>query len=538
MAFIGIDLGTTFSEAAIAMKEDQQIKTQICHGVISHSECISSSVCFPRDDDGNKAPLVGDMIDGNYLDPKGAPGDTMVKEIKRLMGKRKSAITTPSGKRLEPEAISALILKYVKHCAETDFGESVTDAVITVPAYFGDKERTATKQAGRIAGLNVRALINEPTAAALAFGAHKKLRGRILVYDLGGGTFDVTLMDCLDNNFTIIGTSGDKMLGGHEFTQEIYDFLLSDMKDKYDYVPNNTELRRYESDWWDGCELAKRKLSVRATAAITYVIDGSPCVTTITRAQFNAMTAPLLRKTQVRIEKLLKDTNKLLKDTKKTWESTDEITWESIDEIIMVGGSTYMAMIPEMLERISGGKKPIRNEPQLDVVKGAAIYARQLEFGDKAMRDTEGTSSLITLADVTSKSLGARVYKGDTDILINSIIIKKNTPIPTEKSDIFEVRNDGQTSSLVTVLEGESSDPKRCTLIGQGTINRPPYEKGHELEYVYRYDVDQLIHVEVFDHGSGYKGDKLGEFDIKRNGNLSEQEVQELVQWASCIDFG
>lgn len=523
MAFIGIDLGTTFSEAAIAMKEDQQIKTQICHGVISHSECISSSVCFPRDDAGNKAPLVGDMIDGNYLDPKGAPGDTMVKEIKRLMGRRKSAITTPSGKMLEPEAISALILKYVKHCAETDFGEDVTDAVITVPAYFGDKERTATKQAGRIAGLNVRALLNEPTAAALAFGAHKKLRGRILVYDLGGGTFDVTLMDCLDNNFTIIGTSGDKMLGGHEFTQEIYDFLLSDMKDKYDYVPNNTELRRYESDWWGGCELAKRKLSVRATATITYVIDGSPCVTTITRAQFNKMTAPLLRKTQVRIAKLLEDTKK---------------TWESIDEIIMVGGSTYMAMIPEMLERISGGKKPIRNEPQLDVVKGAAIYARQLEFGDKAMEDTEGTSPLITLTDVTSKSLGARVYKGDTDILINSIIINKNTSIPTERSDIFEVRNDGQTSSLVTVLEGESSDPKLCTLIGQGTINRPPYKKGHELEYVYRYDVDQLIHVEVFDYGPGYRGEKLGEFDIKRNENLSEQEVQELVQWASGINFG
>mgnify|MGYP000855712113 CR=1 FL=1 len=523
MAFIGIDLGTTFSEAAIAMKEDQQIKTQICHGVISHSECISSSVCFPRDDAGNKAPLVGDMIDGNYLDPKGAPGDTMVKEIKRLMGRRKSAITTPSGKMLEPEAISALILKYVKHCAETDFGEDVTDAVITVPAYFGDKERTATKQAGRIAGLNVRALLNEPTAAALAFGAHKKLRGRILVYDLGGGTFDVTLMDCLDNKFTIIGTSGDKMLGGHEFTQEIYDFLLSDMKDKYDYVPNNTELRRYESDWWGGCELAKRKLSVRATATITYVIDGSPCVTTITRAQFNKMTAPLLRKTQVRIAKLLKDTKK---------------TWESINEIIMVGGSTYMAMIPEMLERISGGKKPIRNEPQLDVVKGAAIYARQLEFGDKAMEDTEGTSSFITLTDVTSKTLGTELYKDDTDILYNEKMIERNSTLPAHGICHPKVRNSGQTSSLITVLEGESSDPKLCTPIGEGTINRPPYKKGHELEYVYRYDVDQLIHVEVFDHGSGYKGEKLGEFDIKRNGNLSEQEVQELVQWASCIDFG
>lgn len=523
MAFIGIDLGTTFSEAAIAMKEDQQIKTQICHGVISHSECISSSVCFPRDDAGNKAPLVGDMIDGNYLDPKGAPGDTMVKEIKRLMGRRKSAITTPSGKMLEPEAISALILKYVKHCAETDFGEDVTDAVITVPAYFGDKERTATKQAGRIAGLNVRALLNEPTAAALAFGAHKKLRGRILVYDLGGGTFDVTLMDCLDNKFTIIGTSGDKMLGGHEFTQEIYDFLLSDMKDKYDYVPNNTELRRYESDWWGGCELAKRKLSVRATATITYVIDGSPCVTTITRAQFNKMTAPLLRKTQVRIAKLLKDTKK---------------TWESINEIIMVGGSTYMAMIPEMLERISGGKKPIRNEPQLDVVKGAAIYARQLEFGDKAMEDTEGTSPFITLTDVTSKTLGTELYKDDTDILYNEKMIERNSTLPAHGICHPKVRNSGQTSSLITVLEGESSDPKLCTPIGEGTINRPPYKKGHELEYVYRYDVDQLIHVEVFDHGSGYKGEKLGEFDIKRNGNLSEQEVQELVQWASCIDFG
>lgn len=516
MAIIGIDLGTTYSEVAIAYGSYGEISRV---EVIRDNNNISGSFLTPslvkflpaKTEQENPCVCVGGSLGAGTE-------EGIIRHIKRSMGSNYK-YRTPNGKVVGPEAISALILKYIKRYAEEFLHREVTGAVITVPAYFGDKERKATEQAGRIAGLKVLQLLNEPTAAALALGLDNAVEGKILVYDLGGGTFDVTVMDVHDRTFEVLGTGGDRQLGGEDFTKEIYESLKLDFATKRGYAPNSEEESYNYGIWWDECETAKLKLSRRTTATIRYGIDHSlDYEFTLTRDNFNSMTSSILYKTEARVQELLKEI---------------ELTWNDIDGILTVGGATTMPMVQEMLQRISSGKELISgNNPDLDVARGAAIYARHLETG----------KSNYTLMDFVSQSLGAEVYESpDSDKLINKIIIKRNTPISKAiNSEVFYTRRENQMRTEVTVKEGESNDPKYARTIGVATISHPCYEKLHAIEYVYSYDANQLIHVELYDHGKSKedkRGMKLGEFDINREANLSEKEVQELAKWLLSIEF-
>lgn len=516
MATIGIDLGTTYSEAAIAYASDGKIgRVEVIRDYISGSYLTPSLVKFlpanlSKTEQENPCVCVGGSL--------GAGTERgIIRCIKRSMGKD-FKYTTPNGRVVGPEVISALILKYIKRYVEETLHQEITGAVITVPAYFGDRERKATEQAGRIAGLEVLQLINEPTAAALALGLDNAIEGKILVYDLGGGTFDVSVMDVHDRTFKVLGTDGDKGLGGEDFTKVIYESLKSDLTMKRGYAPNNVEENYNFGVWWDACEMAKRKLSRNKTATIRYGVDHSPDYEfSLTRENFDSKTSHLLYITEVCVNRLLKD---------------KELTWSDIDGILTVGGATAMPMVREMLQRISSGKKLISgNDPDLDVAKGAAIYARHLKTGQ----------SNYTLVDVVSQSLGIEAYEGDSDKLINSKIIHKNTPISEAvKSGFYRPREENQKFVDLVVKEGESDDPKSARTIGKKSIPLPRYEREPNLECVISYDASQLIHLELYDHGNDKedeRGAKLGEFDIDREANLSEKEVQELAKWLLSVEF-
>ena len=510
MATIGIDLGTTYSEAAIAYASDGKIgRVEVIRDYISGSYLTPSLVKFlpvnpAKTEQENLRVCVGGSL--------GAGTEMgIIRCIKRSMGKD-FKYTTPNGRVVGPEVISALILKYIKRYVEETLHQEITGAVITVPAYFGDRERKATEQAGRIAGLEVLQLINEPTAAALALGLDNAIEGKILVYDLGGGTFDVSVMDVHDRTFKVLGTDGDKGLGGEDFTKVIYESLKSDLTMKRGYAPNNVEENYNSGVWWDACEMAKRKLSRNKTATIRYGVDHSPDYEfSLTRENFDSKTSHLLYITEVCVNRLLKD---------------KELTWSDIDGILTVGGATAMPMVREMLQRISSGKKLISgNDPDLDVAKGAAIYARHLKTGQ----------SNYTLVDVVSQSLGVEAYEGEnSDKLINAKIIHRNTPISeVVKSGLFKPREENQKYVKVVVKEGESDDPKSARTIGESEITLPHYEGKIRFRYVCSFDASQLIHIELEDE----QGLKFGEFDIHREANLSEKEVQELAKWLLSVEF-
>ena len=509
MATIGIDLGTTYSEAAIASGSEGEISgVKVIRDNIYGNFLTPSLVKFlpvnpAKTEQENLRVCVGGSL--------GAGTEMgIIRRIKRSMG-RDFKYKTPNGKVVGPEAISALILKYIKRYVEETLHEEVTGAVITVPAYFGDRERKATEQAGRIAGLEVLQLINEPTAAALALGLDNAVEGKILVYDLGGGTFDVTVMDVHDRTFKVLGTGGDKELGGEDFTKVIYELLKSDLTMKHGYVPNNEEENYNYGIWWDECDTAKRKLSSYTTATIRYGVDHNPDYKfSLTRESFNRKTSHLLYITENCVIELLKEI---------------ELTWDDIDGILTVGGATAMPMVREMLQRISFGKKLISgNDPDFDVAKGAAIYAHHLKTGN----------SNYTLIDVISQSLGVEAYEGDSNKIINAKIIHRNTSLSKiVKSNFFTPRNKNQKCVRIVVKEGESNNPKSARTIGIATITLPHYEGEIRFRFVCSFDASQLIHIELEDE----RGLKFGEFDIHREANLNEKEVQELTKWLPSVEF-
>lgn len=511
MAIIGIDLGTTYSEAAIAVGPDGEIRNvEDIPDYISGSCLTPSIVKFllassDKTEQRNLRVCVGGLLGAGTE-------EGIIRHVKRSMGSDQK-YRTPNGKMVGPEVISALILKYIKRYAEERLHQEVTGAVITVPAYFGDRERKATEQAGRIAGLEVLQLVNEPTAAALALGLNNTVEGRILVYDLGGGTFDVTVMDVHDRTFEVLGTSGDRELGGKDFTNIIYELLKSDLIIKHGYDLDDEEESYNYGTWWDECEKAKRILSGSTRTTIRYNVSGSSGYTfTLTRDDFNRKTSHLLDITETCVKELLKEI---------------KLTWNDINGILTVGGATAMPMVQKMLQRISCSKELISDHnPDLDVARGAAICARNLERG----------KSIYTLMDVVSQSLGAEVYKSaDSDEFTNEKIIYRNTPISKAvKTKTFSVHVDNSTASLVVVKEGESSNPKHARTIGKATIPHRPFKKGHEIDYVFHLDASQLLHIYLYDHETS---EKLGEFDINRDANLSEKEVQELAEWLLTVDF-
>ena len=513
MAVIGIDLGTTYSAAAISRDgySAQVLPNQ------EGKNTTPSVVFFPDTDQGNEEPLVGEMAKNSAAS---APYN-VVQFIKRQMGDPDFKVQTPNGTVFRPEEISALILKYIRQYSELALGEPVHDAVITVPAYFDDARRTATKQAGAIAGFNVLGVINEPTAAAIAYGLASHNSGRVLVYDLGGGTFDVTLMDIHDGSFNVIATGGDSHLGGFDFDGELSRLIIADLASQGYTVDEFDD--RLNAEIGEKAEILKRGLTNVEQSTAIFTIDHKIYRVRVTRDQFEQATRSLLNRTRELLETMMEE---------------QHCAWSDVDYLLMIGGSTRMPMVRAMLEAISGRALKYEIDPDTAVAEGAAIYAANLVA--KASSGTDAGSAVvpvpgggtnagttIAISDVTSQSLGVKVHDEATGAYYNDIIIPHNTTIPAKHSKEYSTIIDNQTAITVEVTEGDDTDLDYVTIIGSKTLPIPPHPKGSPVRITFAYDIDQTVFVEVEDLTDGTS---LGQFDIDRTSNLSDHEVDGLTR--------
>lgn len=509
---VGIDLGTTFSAiATVNAKGDAEIIPN------REGERITPSVVLFDGD----SPIVGTIAKQSAV----ARPLNVVQFVKRYMGNPSWRFCTESGETFTSEDISAIILKRLKEDAEMALGEPIEGAVITVPAYFGDAQRKATQDAGHIAGLNVLRLINEPTAAALAYaldsfrrsaaGATGTMRldcgeQTVMVYDLGGGTFDVTVMRLGRDGVHVVATDGDRNLGGFDWDNEIMKSLSEEFKkrtgaDLYDAPEFEQQLR-------DKAEVAKKTLSTSDKATVILAAGGKTASLVLTRADFEAMTAPLLKRTASKMGSVLEDAG---------------LRWSEIDKILLTGGSTRMKAVPAMIEKLTGKHPSCELHPDEVVAIGAAVQATILDL--KETRRTTSKESkqesfpIVSIRDINSHSMGV-VAVEETGKDANSIVLKVGTPLPCKASDVFQTVVDGQTAILVQVTEGEDKDLAYVEIVGQGEMKIPPYPRGSPVRVDFEYDHDGIIHVRVFDLTSNAW---LGELHIPRKSNLTEQAVQE-----------
>jgi len=429
--------------------------------------------------------------------------DNTVYSIKRHMGEASYKVTL-SAKDYTPQEISAMILRKMKEDAEAYLGETITQAVITVPAYFNDAQRQATKDAGAIAGLEVMRIINEPTAAALAYGLDKEAEDhKILIYDLGGGTFDVSILELGGGVFEVLSTSGDTHLGGDDFDQRIVDYLVEQFKknEGIDLSKDRAALQRLR----DAAEKAKIELSgIPSTNInlpfITADANGQPKHIDIdlTRAQFEKMTADLVDKTLVSVNQAMKDA---------------KLTAKDIDRVLLVGGSTRMPAVTELIKKVTG-KDPYKNiNPDEAVAVGAAIQGGVLG----------GEVHDVLLLDVTPLTLGIETLGG-----VATPLIERNTTIPVRKSQVFSTAADSQPSVEIHVLQGERGIASANKTLGRFILDGiPPAPRGiPQIEVTFDIDANGILHVRAKDLGTG----KEQSISIQKPGGLSDEEIDKMVK--------
>ena len=486
---IGIDLGTTNSCVAV-MEGGEPTVIANAEG----SRTTPSVVAFSK----NGERLVGQVAKRQAV----TNPDRTVISIKRDMGtSRKISI---DGKDYTPPEISAMILKKLKDDAEAYLGETVTEAVITVPAYFSDAQRQATKDAGRIAGLDVKRIINEPTAAALAYGLDKGDVHKILVYDLGGGTFDVSLMEVGDGVFEVLATAGNNRLGGDDFDNRIIDYVAGEFKKE-----NGIDLTRdlqAKQRLKEAAERAKIELSGNLTANINLPFITADATgpkhldMTLTRAKFNELTADLVEKTIGPLNQALSDAGLRASD---------------IDKVILVGGSTRIPAVQEAVQKITG-KEPFKGiNPDECVAVGAAIQGGVLG----------GEVKDVLLLDVTPLSLGIETLGG-----VFTKLIERNTTIPAKKSQVFSTAADGQRSVDVHVLQGEREMAQYNKTLGRFQLDGiAPAPRGvPQIEVTFDIDANGIVHVSAKDLGTGHEQN----ITITASSNMSEEDIKKAVREA------
>jgi len=470
---VGIDLGTTYS--AIAQIDDSGNAVVLDN---ADGRSITPSVVLLDD----QRVVVGPSFQRISV----ASPETIVEAVKREMG-NKDYFVVYQNKKLTPEFLSALIMKKMKQDAEKTVGP-IANAVITVPYYFNDVRRKATQDAGRIAGLNVIDIINEPTAATLAYAWNKGELGRtdigaeertILVYDLGGGTFDVTIVRYTPTNFRVLATDGDVMLGGLDWSKRLVDHLCEQFKRKFGEDPSGDAEAMLQ--FHQESEDAKRDLSEKSQVPVSVYYKGNTLTVQLTRSDFERMTADMLQRT---------------KDTTELVMQQAGVSPGQLDEVLLVGGSTYMPVVEQMLVEVTG-RTPSRDlMPERAVAEGAAIHAAILEA-----KHTESSGRMsqalltrlrnVSTIDVNSHSLGVKITNpNDRERKINHIMIPRNTAVPHSVSQRFVTNSDNQQRVHIEVLEGEAPDPAACTLIGDFRVyNLPPnLPKGSRVELTYSYD--------------------------------------------------
>ena len=487
---IGIDLGTTNS--CVAVYEGGEAK------VIANPEgsrTTPSVVAFKN----------GEIIVGQAAKNQMVTNPDTISSIKRLMGTKKKV--KANGKEYTPEEISAMILGDLKKTAEAYLGEPVKKAVITVPAYFNDSQRQATKNAGKIAGLEVERIINEPTAAALAYGLDKQEKTeQILVYDLGGGTFDVSILEIGDGVFEVKATSGNNHLGGDDYDQRIIDYLVSEFKksNSIDLSKDKMAMQRLK----DAAEKAKKDLSGMTTTNISlpFISQGEDGPVhldiSLSRAKFEDLTRDLTESTLEPVRNALKDAKLSKKD---------------IDKVLLVGGSTRMPRIAEIIKEELGQEPSKGVNPDEVVAMGAAIQGGVLT----------GDVNDIVLLDVTPLSLGIETLGG-----VCTVLIPRNTTIPTSKSQVFSTAADNQPAVDIHILQGErpmAADNK--TLGNFQLTNIPPAPRGvPQIEVTFDIDANGIVNVKAKDLGTN----KEQSITITSSTNLSDDEIDKMVKEAEA----
>ena len=489
---IGIDLGTTNSCVAVMEGGEPTVITNA-----DGARTTPSVVAFKKD--GER--LVGEQAKRQAV----TNAEGTISSIKRHMGTDYKVDI--NGKNYTPQAISAMILQKLKADAEAYLGESVTEAVITVPAYFNDAQRQATKDAGKIAGLDVKRIINEPTAAALAYGLDNENEQKIMVYDLGGGTFDVSIIEIGDGVIEVLATNGDNKLGGDDFDKKVMDYMVADFKSKtgIDLSNDKMAMERIKAE----AEDAKKKLS-----SSTQVEINIPFITaneqgpqhlnmTLTKAKFDELTRDLVERTAIPVQNALKDAG---------------ITASELSKVLLVGGSTRIPAVQDKVKQLTGHEPSKKMNPDECVAIGASIQGGKLA-GDAGAGD-------ILLLDVTPLSLSIETMGG-----VATRLIERNTTIPTKKSQIFSTAADNQTAVDINVVQGERQFARDNKSLGQFRLDGiPPAKRGvPQIEVTFDIDANGIVNVSAKDLGTG----KEQHITITAGSNMSDEDIDKAVKEAA-----